>query len=237
MSLPKAPLPELVLLDVYGTLLNMDEIKARINNMMNSKRGYTFWMELLTEYCLVSNCTGRFHDFSSIAAATLQMAARIFRRQISEVQINDAVTMLRHLPIHETAQQGLSVLYNQNFKIAALTNSSEPIVRERMERTGLISYFEEVLSAGQIKKYKPATEVYRWAAEKLNIDPARVLMASLHSWDLAGAETAGMQTAFINHEKQLLYPLCPIPRFVCNNLAELAEQLIALKKDVISTGM
>lgn len=158
------------------------------------------------------------------------MTAQIFRRQITEVQINDSLAMLRHLPIHETAQQGLSDLYNQNFRIAALTNSSEPIVRERMERTGLISYFEEVLSAGQIKKYKPATEVYRWAAEKLNIEPDRVLMASLHSWDIAGAETAGMQTAFINQENEILYPLCPAPRFVCKNLAELAEQLIALKK-------
>lgn len=52
MNLPNVPLPELVLVDIYGTLLNMDEIKNRINNVMNSKRGYIFWRELLTNIAL-----------------------------------------------------------------------------------------------------------------------------------------------------------------------------------------
>lgn len=196
---------------------------------MSSKRGYLFWMELLTEYCLTSNSTGRYYEFTSIAAATLQMTAQAFRREISETQSNDILTLLRHLPIHETAQQGLSALYNQNFRIAALTNSEESIIRERMERTGLISYFEQVLSAGQIKNYKPATEVYLWAAEKLSVNPDKILMISVHSWELAGAAAAGMQTAFLNHEKQLWFPLGLKPLFICNNLAELSEQLITYK--------
>ncbi len=225
--------PKLILFDVYETILNMGEIERRVNNLLSSKRGYTLWFELFMQYTFVDNSTIQFHNFSSIAEATLRMASQMFDREIDVHHINEILNAMKHLPIHEGVQEGLSDLHDQNYRIAALTNSPENIVRDRMERTGLISYFEKVLSAEHVRKFKPALEVYTWAAEKLELPASEILLVSAHGWDIAGAENAGMQTAYIRQNKQMLYPLAPKPEFTCKNLRDLSDQLRILNTNSV----
>lgn len=217
--------PTVILLDVYETLLDMTEVEKKVNLLLDNKRGYTIWFELFMEYCFVDNCIVQFNDFASIAYATFQMAAQTVGREIDEQDINDVLELLKHLPVHEGVQEGLSKLNDAGFRIAALTNSPEGTVTERMERTGLISYFEKVMSAEHVKKYKPSIDVYKWAVAKMDVQADEVLLVSAHGWDLAGAVNAGMQTAYVKQSKQMLYPLAPEPTYTCTNLADLADQL------------
>ncbi|MEO6000613.1 MAG: haloacid dehalogenase type II [Chitinophagaceae bacterium] len=221
--------PKLILLDVYETLLEMKEVEKRVNALMDNKTGYMLWFELFMQYCFVDNCTVQFNDFSTIAKATMQMAGRTLGKSIPDDDIKYILELLKHLPVHDGVQEGLSRLNDLGFFIAALTNSPEMIVRQRMERTGLISYFRMVLSAEHVKKYKPCIEVYQWAAKKLEVEPNEILLVSAHGWDIAGAENAGMQTAYMKQSKQMLYPLAPQPTFIIKDLPDLARQLTELK--------
>lgn len=221
-------LPKLILLDVYETILDMGEIEKRVNAMMKSKRGYIIWFELFMQYSFVDNCTVQFHDFQSIADATLKMASQVLKTEVSSEDVQSVLELMKHLPLKENVQAGLSSLHDQNFRMAALTNSPEQIVRDRMERTGLISYFENVFSAEHVRKYKPAIEVYRWAAESVGLAPDEILVVSTHGWDIAGAENAGMQTAYMVQSNQMLYPLAPDPDFICKDLLSLSEKLHTL---------
>lgn len=221
----KAAKPKLVLFDIYETLLSMDLIERRINQMLDSKRGYIIWFELFMQYCLLDNSTGQFHDFSSIADATLRMAHRMLGQVERADEMKVITELMKHLPLQEGVQEGLSEIYEQGYRIAAFTNSPEKIVVERMERTGLISYFETVLSAQHVKKYKPAKEVYDWAADKLQLLPGDILMVSAQGWDIIGAQNAGMTTAYIRQKRQMLYPLASPPNFICDSLSELSQNL------------
>lgn len=77
----KITLPSLILLDVYETILDMSDIERRVNQIMNSKRGYALWFELFMQYTFVDNSIVQFHDFASIAGGTLQMTARMLDRK------------------------------------------------------------------------------------------------------------------------------------------------------------
>lgn len=217
--------PRLLLFDVYETLLDMEMLERRVNAVLNSKRGYVFWFELFMQYCFVDNSLDEHHPFASIAKATLQMAGKTMGETIAETQAEDVIELLNHLPLKEDTTEALSQLYDQNFRIAALTNASQEIIETRMERTGLISYFEAVLSAEQVKKYKPAREVYQWAAKELNLLPEEILFVSSHSWDIAGAANAGMRTVFLEQEQPLFYSLSAAPTMRVKNLELLAQQL------------
>lgn len=217
--------PQVIILDVYETLLDMTDVERKVNALLDSNRGYAIWFELFMQYCFVDNCTGRFNDFTAIAKATLQMTAMKLGRQINDSAYDAVEEHLKHLPVHDDVQQGLSLLNDEGYRLAALTNSPERVVYERMQPTGLISYFETVLSAERVKKYKPAIEVYQWAVKKLEVDVKEALLVSAHGWDIAGAASAGLQTAYVKQSRQMLYPLSPIPNFICSSLPELALQL------------
>lgn len=217
--------PEVILFDVYDTLLDMSEVEKKVNSLMNSRLGYTVWFELFMEYCFVDNCTVQFNEFDAIAKATLTMCAKKFRVKLSEHNCETVLNLLKHLPVHDGVQDGLSNLNDREYRIAALTNSPEATVRERMSRTGLISYFESVLSAEHVRKYKPSIAVYQWAAKTLRVQPEQILLVTTHGWDVAGAANAGMRTAYINQSDEVLYPLAPVPDLTISNLMELSEML------------
>lgn len=217
--------PKVIFFDVYETLLDMSDVEKKVNHVLDSRRGYTIWFEMMMQYCFVDNSIEQFHSFLSIATATMQMAAKTLGKTIEDRHIQTIMEVLRHLPVHEDVQKGLAALDKNNFVIAALTNSPREIVMDRMERTGLISYFEMVLSAEQFKKYKPSPLVYDWACKKLSVSPSEALMVSAHGWDIAGAAGAGMRTAYMMQKKQMLYPLAPHPDFTCETIVDLANQL------------
>ncbi|RYZ15388.1 MAG: HAD family hydrolase [Sphingobacteriales bacterium] len=133
--------------------------------------------------------------------------------------------LMRQLPVHEDVQTGLSNLRDQGYRLATLTNESVTAVSERMERTGLISYFDALLSASSVKRNKPATETYHWAAKHLGVPASDILMVSMHGWDVAGALYAGMPAALIGRYNQSPYPLAPGPTYMAPNLIALAEEL------------
>lgn len=221
--------PTYIFIDVYETLLDMSEVERKVNALLDSKRGYTVWFNLFMEYCFVDTCIEQFNDFSSIAKATMQMAGKLFSIPIDDAKISGVLDLLPHLPVHVDVQEGLSQLNDQGFYVAALTNSPEKIVWERMERTGLISYFKKILSAEHIRKYKPDLKVYQWAANEISAHPRDIIMISAHSWDLAGAANAGMQTAYLKRVEKMHYPLAPPPDYTGKTLTELAEQLEIIK--------
>src|SRR5689334_5588805 len=113
--------PQVIILDVYETMLDMSEMERRVNSLLNSTRGYIIWFELLMEYCFVDNCTSKFNDFASIAKATMQMTASKLGQDISDSDIDSLLVLLKQLPIREEVQKGLSELIDNGYRIAALT--------------------------------------------------------------------------------------------------------------------
>lgn len=218
--------PQVIFLDLYETMLDMTEVERRLNHLLDSKRGYAIWLELLMQHCFADNHYQSYHPFTAIAKATMQMTAKMVGRSLEESAINDLLVLLEHLPVHDGVPEGLSRLKDEGFLLAALTNAPLSIVRNRMEFTGLISYFDNVLSAEAVRKYKPAKEVYQWALQQMDTTAENALLASTHGWDIAGAQNAGMKTAYIKQRNRMLYPLAGQPDFTCYNLQELADKLV-----------
>lgn len=215
---------EVLLFDVYGTLLDMNDIKKKVNRLLDSKRGFILWSEMLMHYSLVANATEHQH-FADIAKASMKMAARSLDISFTNDGFVEIMELLKHLPLQEGVQEGLSILKDKNYKFAALTNFPLSIVIERMERTGLISYFENILSADEIGKYKPHKESYLKVLEKTRTVPGSVLMITSHGWDIAGAMHSGMEAAYIERGGEILFPLSPPPRFIAKDITALARQL------------
>jgi 2-haloacid dehalogenase len=225
--------PQVIFIDMYETMLDMTEVERRLNHLLDSKRGYTLWFELLMQHCFADNSYAQFHPFSDIAKATMQMTGKMLGRPVEESAINDLLLLLEHLPVHDGVPEGLSRLKDEGFSLAALTNAPLSIVRNRMEFTGMISYFDAVLSSEAVKKYKPAKEVYQWALEQMDATAENALVVTTHGWDIAGAANAGIKTAYVRQQKRMLYPLAPTPDIVCQNLDELATHLTGVERSEV----
>jgi 2-haloacid dehalogenase len=79
--------------------------------------------------------------------------------------------------------------------VATLSNGN------RSQQTALIDFarlpFQRLLSAEDVRHYKPDREVYLGAASALGLEPHQVMMVAAHKSDLRGAQSVGMRAAFV----------------------------------------
>jgi len=218
--------PSVILFDVNETLMDMSPLKKKVNDILDSKRGFRIWFGMLLQYSLVDNCTGQYHDFSTIADATLDMAAKALEKEIEEDEKKEALALMKKLSAYADVEKGLKPLKEAGFRLATLTNSPMSTLTAQLQHSGLTTYFEATLSIDAIQKYKPATESYQYAARTLGVSTSEIIMVAAHGWDIAGAMQAGLQAAFIERKGQSLYPLVAKPQYIGKDLEVVAETII-----------
>jgi 2-haloacid dehalogenase len=123
-------------------------------------------------------------------------------------------------------REGLEAL-RRSFVTATLSNGHVALLID-LARHGDLR-FDAILSAELAGAYKPAPEVYLAAARLLDVEPGELMLVAAHPWDLAGARSAGLRTAFV-HRPDEHGPGSP-PRsdpeadVSVDDLLELAERL------------
>ena len=218
--------PTVIVFDVNETLLNMTDIKEKVNKALGSKNGFKLWFTQLLQYSLVDTVTGSYHDFGGIADVTLEMTALGLETELKEEDKKEILNAMKSLPPHEDVKEGLQLLKDAGFRLVSLTNSPKDTLQQQLKYAGLTNYFESTLSVDEFKLYKPHTEVYQKALSKLGVSPQESLMVASHGWDIAGALAAGMQAGFIERKGQSLYPLAAPPQHTGKDLVELAGTII-----------
>ena len=70
---------------------------------------------------------------------------------------------------------------------------------------------------------KPAKEPYQFVARSLGCTVGEITMVACHPWDIAGAQAAGLEAAFIERPGQFLTSAVPSPKYVARSLTAFAE--------------
>jgi len=113
---------------------------------------------------------------------------------LSEVEKDTLNRAWHRLQPWPDAVSGLTRLKKQ-FIIAPLSNGNVSLITDMAKNAGLP--WDCVLGAELVRHYKPDPEVYRSAAEFLDIRPVDVMMVAAHLGDLRAAKAEGLKTAFV----------------------------------------
>ncbi|QDS94495.1 Haloacetate dehalogenase H-2 [Roseimaritima multifibrata] len=223
--------PTVIIFDVNETLLDMAPLKTSVGQALGGREDLLpLWFSTMLHYSLVETLSDNYHSFGEIGTAALMMVAETQGVELSYEEAKKAiVTPLRSLPPHADVVAGLKALDKAGFKIVSLTNSSAIGVETQFKNAGLTEFFEKRYSVDAVRKFKPHPAPYHSVLKDLNVDPQDVLMVAAHAWDLAGAKSVGLQTAFVARPGKALYPNVDRPDYVVKDLAELVAILQEVK--------
>lgn len=220
---------ELLIFDVNETLLDLKPVQESVGSVLEGRRELVpLWFTTMLHYSLVTTATGKYQDFVEIGVAALIMTAIKYDIILSQEEALAAIKPILNLSPHTDVIPALYTLKEAGFRMVTLTNSSKIGVATQIKYAGLTDFFEQLLSVEEIGIYKPHTQVYEWAAGKLNAAPENCTMVAAHSWDVAGAHRAGMKTAFIARPGQHLFPAFPTPGMVVPDFSKLTDKLLEL---------
>jgi 2-haloacid dehalogenase len=213
--------------DVNETLLDLQPIHAELERVSGNPNTGKLWFGQLIQSALVSTITGEYKDFGTIGGSALDMVAEQQGLDLSDDDKRSVLGKMRELPPHPEVPESLDRLKKAGFTLVTLTNSTDAVVRAQLKNSGLETYFDDVFSADEVKRLKPAAEPYAMVADHLGVAVTDLCLVAAHAWDIAGAAHAGYRTAFIARPGKVADPLAKHPDIVGSDLASVVDQLLA----------
>ncbi len=100
------------------------------------------------------------------------------------------------------ALETLKWLSENGYRIALATATPKDRAEEQLTETGLLPYFDEIVSATEVKLGKPAPDVYLKTLEVLGADPEECLAVEDSPNGVKSATAAGIPTVMIPDQTQ-----------------------------------
>jgi len=224
----RSDMSPVLLFDLNGTLLDTHALASELRKIFGRKLSLREWFTKVVQYSMAITLAGDYREFGEIAAAVLELEAAALGFKIVKTDVERVRNAMKRLPAFPDVEPALNRLQEAAVRLAVLTNSAPASVEEQVRHAGLEEFFERLISVGAVKRFKPAPETYRAAAQSLNVDVRDIIMVAAHHWDLMGAARAGCRTAFLAREGKTILPGAPQPDFVAENMKDLANQILTI---------
>jgi 2-haloacid dehalogenase len=219
-----------IVFDVNETLLDLRALDPHFARVFGDAAVRRHWFSQVLQAALVSTVIDRYRDFGTLAGAALEMTAARYGVTLSAEDRSQIMGTVRALPPHPEVPAELERLRAAGLRLATLTNSPPQVVAAQLQNAGLTDFFEQSLSVDTVRRFKPAAEVYRMAAQSLGVEPGQIRLVAAHDWDVAGAMQAGCAAAFIARPGMVLNPLLDRPDIIGADLQEVTEQILQVEK-------
>jgi 2-haloacid dehalogenase len=222
-------MPRVIVFDLIGTLLDLQAMDAHFERFFGDAVVRKEWFTQTLQLAMASVMTNAYEDFRVQADTALEITARRYKVSMLGEEKNLILGTLHKLRSYSEVAQNLQRLRDAGLRLATLTNSTAQAAEAQLTYVGLRDHFEQVISADEVRCFKPAPEVYHLAARRLGVEPEQVRLVSAHDWDVTGALRAGCAAAFVARPGQVMNPFGPQPDVRGTDLGEVAEKILAVE--------
>ncbi|MGH3188385.1 MAG: haloacid dehalogenase type II [Streptosporangiaceae bacterium] len=218
--------PAVVAFDVIETLMSLEPLRARLVDIGQPPHLLDAWYTRTLRDGMALSATGDYVPFTDVAEASLR---GLVGRSIGDDQVGHVMAGFPELPAYPDAVPAATALMEAGLRVACLTNAPAFLTSSFVNRTGLGSLVDRVISVGEVYRWKPAGMVYLYAAEVLNTPPERLALVASHDWDCHGAKRAGLTTGWVSRGSAGFgAPFAP-PDVAGKDLIEVVDKLLALE--------
>jgi 2-haloacid dehalogenase len=218
--------PTAVVFDVIETLMSLEPLRARLADTGQPPHLLEAWYTRTLRDGMALSATGDYAPFTEVAEASLRGLAG---HAISDDQVGYVMAGFAELPAYPDAVPAATALTEAGLRVACLTNGTAFLTSSFVNRTGLGSLVDRVISVGEVYRWKPSGVVYLYAAEVLDTPPERLALVAAHDWDCHGAKRAGLTTGWVNRKAGVFgAPFAP-PDVTGKDLLEVVDKLLALE--------
>lgn len=212
-----------VVFDVIGTLFSLDRLRNELHRLGAPDQALELWFgQSLRDYFACSHAGG-YVPLQEVLTAALPRALAAFEIEVGTDRARQVAGKLTELDLAPGAREACSKLREAGTTLVALTNGSRETTNGLLERAGMTDAFAAVRSCDEIEVSKPAAAAYEIARE---VSQGELWMVAAHAWDIAGAQRAGLRTAWVATVEPEYLSAYPPPDVTAGDLAEAAQKLL-----------
>lgn len=218
-----------VVFDVDGVLFDSERLMHQVWKEVSVEVGYPdVWKDYL-EYVGIGRDT-IFQKMLSLYGPEFPKEAFLTAcsQRLQEHMERDGV------PLKPGVVELLEFLSAHNIPVALATSTASVRTLRRLELTGLEHYFKAAITGDQVKRGKPAPDIYLMACEALGTDPAHTLAVEDSRNGILSASSAGMPVVMV---PDMIPPTPELDALLWKRLSSLVElrDVLAIYSDLKKT--
>ena len=217
--------PAVVAFDVIETLMSLEPLRGRLTEIGQPPYLLEAWYTRTLRDGTALSATGDYAAFTDVAEAALRALTNY---TVSDEQVAQVMAGFDDLPAFGDAIPAITSLTEAGLRVACLTNGSAHLTSSFVNRSGLGSLVDRVISVGEVYRWKPSPMVYLYAGEVLDVPPQWLALVAAHDWDCHGAKRAGLITGFVTRKSGGFGAPFEPPDVMGEDLTEVAAKLLAL---------
>lgn len=212
--------------DVYGTLINPLAMADHLESLVGDAavRFAELWRIKQLEYSFRRALMRAYRPFSVCTREALLYTEEALGITLGGESRDNLMQRYKKLPPFPEAALGLSSLRNRGYLLAAFSNGEAEVVRGVLESAKLLPLFDDIVSADEVRTFKPDPAIYAHAVHRLGQAANTIWLVSSNPFDIIGAKTAGLRVAWVKrHPKTVFDPWGIEPDLVVSGLDQLAS--------------
>ena len=136
-------------------------------------------------------------DREIVAALNAEFGVSLDGDEVHETKVEWFVSHLHELTPVAAVAEIVREFHARGEKISVATGSDLSIVDPELQHVGLRHFFEIIVTPADVKRGKPAPDMFLLAAEKMGVDPADCLVFEDGKAGIQAADAAGMASVFV----------------------------------------
>jgi len=196
-------IPEAVIFDMDGVLIDSEPIHIVIEKQLFDKLGIDVSETVHRSYMGASN-EFMYSDLRSRFKLSKSVTELI---ESDELFRSDYFHRLDTIPANEGLISLLSQIKAAGLKLAVATSSSPEIANLLLNKCGIASYFDVIVTTSEAGESKPSPDVYLLAAERIGVSPEDCIVFEDSPNGLSAAKSAGMFCVVIQSDNEIIKEL------------------------------
>jgi 2-haloacid dehalogenase len=218
--------------DQYGTVVDMQGGLTKIAAPYLKAKGWsgkpnsfvTWWRRTHFENSMIDALLYKEHTpYREIGFRAVDYVLNRCEIPHTDDEVRELVSAIEKLECFPEVPAALAKLRTK-YKLVVLSNG-DPDMLETAKKYHKVP-FDRVISVAEANSFKPHVATYTKAAELLGLPLDQVLFVANHAFDVIGAKSAGMRTAFINRRERPFERTPHQPDIIVRTIGELADTMV-----------
>ena len=218
--------------DQYGTVVDMQGGLTKIATPYLEAKGWkgkpnsfvTWWRRTHFENSMIDALLHKEHTpYREIGFRAVDHVLNRCGISHTDEEVRGLVSEIEKLECFPEVPAALAKLQTK-YKLVVLSNG-DPDMLETAKKYHKVP-FDRVISVADANSFKPHVATYTKAAEIVGIRMDQVLFVANHGFDVIGAKSAGMRTAFINRRERPFERTPHQPDIIVRTMQDLADAIV-----------
>ena len=214
--------------DVYGTLIDTHGVLTALEELVGdkAKEFSNTWREKQLEYSFRKGLMQNYETFAVCTIQALDYTSAYYKTKFSSEQKNELMSVYQVLPAFDDVKEGLNRLNAEGFRLYAFSNGASGALEVLLNNAGIYDLFLGIVSCDDVKSFKPNPGVYSHFLRKSESTGGEAWLISSNSFDVLGAISAGMKSAWLKRSSKAIFDPWGIePTITVSNMLELADRI------------